>query len=281
MLFSVFLSGAMISLAGAFLTQAEWTVQVMIGILMGTFSFAANSCMYKGFSVGKASIVAIFTGLPSVIVALLAYLLWGETLTVWQLAAFVVIVFGVLLIQYSGDMKLDSWQGLKWGLLTMIFFGLNDTTGKQAMLWEADVLPTLSFMFVTGSVLFYLRWLRTTKAAKVIRAKQVQAARQEIAVSGGEATTAGSGSENAQVPWPLPKVFLWGLAVGLTNVTGMILILPAFRLGMTGLVSAVVAVNVLLILFYTRITSKRKFTRQELFGIICAFGGIVLVRLFE
>ncbi len=245
MLFGVFTSGAVISFIGTFVSGQQWTWSVAAGILMGIFSFAANASMYRGFAVGKASIIAIFTGLPSIVVAALAYLLWGETLTAWQFVALIIIICGVLCIQYSDDMSLDNLQGLKWGILAMLFFGFNDTMGKQAMLWEADVLPTL--------------------------AKQETAATRE----GG---TAGTGA--AAATWPLKKVFAWGLVVGLTNVSGMIFILPAFKLGVTGLVSAVVASNVLMILFYTRITTRIKFTRLEFTGIILAFTGIILLRLF-
>jgi drug/metabolite transporter (DMT)-like permease len=232
--------------------------------------------MYRGFAVGKASIVAIFTGLPSIVVALLAYLLWGETLTVWQLIAMVIIVAGVLCIQYSGDMSISNLQGLKWGLLAMLFFGLNDTMGKQAMLLEADVLPTLFFMFVTGSLLFLGNWLLVNRRLKAPTRAPALAA----AASDGVQPFADRKAQ-AAASWPLKKVFVWGLVVGLTNVSGMIFILPAFRLGVTGLVSAVVALNVLMILFYTRITSRARFSRLELTGIIFAFAGILLLRLFQ
>lgn len=274
MLFGVFLSGAVISLVGTLISGQEWTWSVTVGILMGVFSFAANASMYRGFAVGKASIVAIFTGLPSVVVAILAFLLWGETLDIWQFLAFLIIIAGVLCIQYSGDVSFRNLQGLKWGLLAMLFFGFNDTMGKQAMLLEADVLPTLVCMFSTGSVLFLTRWLIAQRKTRALRIDRQETAASSEGASGGSAGT-------VQVAWPLSKVFVWGLVVGLTNVSGMIFILPAFRLGITGLVSAVVASNVLMILFYTRLTSRVKFTRLELTGIICAFVGIVLLKLFE
>jgi drug/metabolite transporter (DMT)-like permease len=280
MLFAVFLSGAVVSFFGTFIAGHEWTWSVLVGILMGVFSFSANASMYRGFAVGKASIVAIFTGLPSIVVAFLAYMLWGETLTFWQLIALVIIVAGVLCIQYSEEMSVSNLQGLKWGLLAMLFFGFNDTMGKQAMLLEADVLPTLFCMFLTGSLLFCGNWIIMTR-------------KDRAAAGGREEAAAASASTNTSVqrstaikpqagsPWPLRKVFAWGLVVGLTNVSGMIFILPAFKLGVTGLVSAVVALNVLMILFYTRFTTKAKFRRLELVGIIFSFIGILLLRLFQ
>jgi len=276
MLFAVFLSGAIVSFIGTYAAGHEWSWSVLVGLLMGVFSFSANASMYRGFAVGKASIVAIFTGLPSIVVALLAYLLWGETLTVWQLLALVIIVAGVLCIQYSGDMTVSNLQGLKWGLLAMLFFGLNDTMGKQAMLLEADVLPTLFFMFITGSMLFLGNWLIMRR-----KLKAETRGRDQMAAASDSKPSSSSRMPQAAATWPLRKVFAWGLVVGLTNVSGMIFILPAFKLGVTGLVSAVVALNVLMILFYTRITSRAKFRRLELIGIICSFVGILLLRLFQ
>jgi len=278
MLFAVFLSGAVGSLIGTFVAGHEWTWSVLIGLLMGVFSFSANASMYRGFAVGKASIVAIFTGLPSIIVALLAYILWGETLTVWQLIALVIIVAGVLCIQYSDEMTVSNLQGLKWGLMAMLFFGLNDTMGKQAMLLEADVLPTLFFMFVSGSLLFLGNWLMVGRRTK---RTSTASGREQVAAAGDNGQPSAAVKAQAAAAWPLKKVFVWGLVVGLTNVSGMIFILPAFRLGATGLVSAVVALNVLMILFYTRITTRARFRKLELIGIICAFLGILLLRLFQ
>lgn len=70
------------------------------------------------------------------------------------------------------------------------------------------------------------------------------------------------------------------MAVGLTNVSGMILILHAFSLGVTGLVSAVVATNVLLILLYARFFLKEKFRALELTGMAFALTGVILLRVW-
>jgi drug/metabolite transporter (DMT)-like permease len=72
---------------------------------------------------------------------------------------------------------------------------------------------------------------------------------------------------------------VWGLFVGLSNITGMILIIPAFRDGVTGLVSAIIALNVLIILLYARIFLKEKFSRLELIGMTAALLGIAILKL--
>jgi drug/metabolite transporter (DMT)-like permease len=250
MLFGVFFTGMLVSFALCIITRQSWSYTALVGILMGLFSFAANASMYKGFAVGKASVVAIFTSLPPVVVILIAYMLWGETLNLWQFAAFLVIVTGVVLIRYSSDLSLQNLGGLKWGLLAMLFFGLNDVSSKQSMLWEAHIFPTLFMMFTTGSLLFYTFWIKN----RVV-------------------------PEKTSLSWKSGRTFLWGMVVGITNVSGMSLILPAFALGITSLVSVVIAINVLIILLYLRLFLKEKFNRLEITGIAFSLAGILILRL--
>lgn len=98
--------GALISGVCAILFQQAWTVSALIGVQMGLFSFGANASMFKGFAVGKASLVAILTGLPSVVVVFVAYLIWDERLNIMQFLAFVIIVIGILVVRYSNDITL-------------------------------------------------------------------------------------------------------------------------------------------------------------------------------
>ncbi|MCI3927037.1 DMT family transporter [Paenibacillus sp. TRM 82003] len=275
MLFGVFCTGALLCFAIAAATGQRFTQTALIGVGMGTFSFAASASMYQGFAVGKTSLVAMLTGLPPVVVAVLAYLIWGETLAGWKLAAFGIILLSVVLLRYSNDLSFKNLQGAQWGLLAMLFFGLNDIAGKQSTLLGADMLPTLTCMFATGAAWFGLWWRLGLRRAS------------RVAAAAGAGTDAGSGSiaatETAAASvdgsWSAGRTFLWGMVVGLTNATGMMAILAAFQSGVTGLVSAVVALNVLIILGYSRIFTKEKFKRLEVAGIALSLIGIVLLRL--
>src|SRR5690606_37423260 len=123
------------------------------------FSFVASASMYRGYAVGKASLIAILTAMPPIVVILLAFLLWGEKLNGMQSISFAIIVIGILLIRYSSDLSFKQLKGVGWGLLCMLFFGLNDTAGKQATNLNSDHSITLFFMFLTGSVCFLLLYL--------------------------------------------------------------------------------------------------------------------------
>ncbi|MDQ0112346.1 DMT family transporter [Paenibacillus harenae] len=278
LLFGTFTMGAIISIACALVYSSHWTAGALVGIQMGLFSFGANASMFKGFAVGKASLVAILTALPSVVVVLAAFALWNERLHAMQLIAFAIIVGGILLVRYSNDISLRNLQGAQWGLLAMLLFAANDLSGKWSTILEAELFPTLSYMFFTGASCFGIWWLRDRQRERAkLRQERVAAAvgRKAEAVAVIAAT-----NENKDTGWSPKRTFLVGLAVGITNVVGMMFIVTAFDIGKAGLVSAVTALNVLIVLLYTRLVVKEVFSRPELAGIMLAFAGIVLMRLF-
>ncbi|WP_426452389.1 EamA family transporter [Paenibacillus sp. S-38] len=276
MLLGVYFCGMVVALAASLLTSAPWSPAVWMGTLLGLFSFTSNAAMYKGYAVGKASLVAMFTGLPPVVVVLLAYLVWGEKLNGWQLAAFLIIVAGVLMIRYSNDISLKNLQGAHWGAIAMLFFGLTDLSTKGATLMGAATLPTLTLMYATGTVLFGLMWRLGRSQAEAAR-KEAVAARSELAAAGDSGTA--EGLPHAPAVWTSSRTFLWGMAVGLTNISGMMLIMPAFRLGVTGLVSVVSAMNVVIVLLYARFGLREPFTRLEAAGLTAALLGVIVLRL--
>ncbi|HTG71568.1 MAG TPA: EamA family transporter [Candidatus Udaeobacter sp.] len=280
LLCGTFSMGAIVNGICAIAFSSSWTIPALIGIQMGLFSFGANASMFKGFAVGKASLVAILTALPSVVVVIVAFGLWREKLHAMQLIAFVVIIGGVLLVRMSNDISLRNLQGAQWGLLAMLLFAANDLSGKWSTMMEADLFPTMFFMFVTGAACFGLWWLRDWQSE---RGKQARALLSESA-AGREVRVSQHASNRFAPPntpaWSDKRTYLVGLAVGTTNAAGMMLIITAFDLGKAGLVSAVTALNVLIVLLYTRFVVKEKFTKAEITGISLAFAGILLMRLF-
>ncbi|MFC4801341.1 EamA family transporter [Neobacillus sp. GCM10023253] len=265
MLLGVYISGTVITLASNVLFQQPWTIEALLGFFLGLFSFIANASMYKGYAVGKASIIALFTGLPPLVVVILAYILWREALSTWQFIAFFIVLAGLLLIKYSQDLKLNQLKGIQWGILTMLFFGFTDTTVKLATLSGASTFPALTVMFATGAVLFGLSWaLGNAKANK---------ARHEAAAAVETGLTERAGN------WTVKKTLGVGMGVGITNALGMILIFPAFRDGITGIVSAIVAMNVAFVILYARFYLKEAWNRREVTGLILAFIGILILRV--
>lgn len=266
MLFGVFLMGAIAAAAAALVLGESWSAATLIGCLMGLWSFIANASMYKGYAVGKASLVALFTGLPPVVVVFTAYLLWGQTLTLIQFIGFLAIIAGILIIRYSAEISLDSLKGIHWAIIALLGFGLNDTTATQAMRWDASLFPTMFFMFSTGSLLFGASWMK----------EQLDTGRKLFAQTAANQETAAS---TEQPQWAILPTVGWGLVVGTTNFCGMFFILHAFDLGIAGLVSAVTALNVLIVLIYAGLFLKERFTLKEWIGGICALAGVLTLHL--
>ncbi len=258
MLFGVFFVGFIISAISMYILDQQWYAwtDVCVGLALGMGSFAANAALHKGFSVGKASLISILSGLPPLFVVLLAFLFWNETLTTQQLIGFIVIFVGLYTIRYSNDISFSNLQGAQWGLLAALFFAFNDLLGKQSTRLDADMFATLTLMFGLGSCLFALSWFKN---------------RNVIAYEDSE----------TQPRWSDIRTFSCGLVVGLTNFAGMMAILSAFAIGAAGLVSAVSAMNILIILLYSRIFLKESFSRQELLGLTAALVGILILRLNE
>ncbi|WP_282936674.1 DMT family transporter [Paenibacillus sp. RC67] len=279
LLLGVYLSGTVIAAVVNIFVGQPWSEGCWVGVLMGLFSFISNASMYKGFAVGKASLIAMFTGLPPVVVVILAYFLWGEKLNMWQSLSFLIIVFGILMIRYSNDISLRNLQGAQWGAITMIAFGITDLSSKKATMLGAATLPTLLMMYVTGSLLFGISWYMARRKLSSATAMVAAAAEtHEMGSPGGN----GNSSDEQVIPksnWSDSRTLSWGMFVGLTNISGMMLVMPAFKLGVTGLVSVVIAMNVVFVLLYARFILKERFSRLEVSGLTCALIGILILRL--
>lgn len=276
MLLGVFSMGAVASLFFWLITWQEWTLSALVGILMGLFSFLANASMFKGFAVGKSSIIAILTALPSVVVVLLAYLLWGEKLSGMQFISFALIIIGILLVRYSNDLKRGNLQGAQWGVLAMLLFAFNDMSGKLSTRLEANLFPTLTCMFVTGSVAFFIWWRSDVLKARARGLGEVQTK----AATADVLTAPLPQLDDTRSVWAPRGTYLAGMAIGLTNFTGMVLIINAFRDGITGLVSAVVAMNAVIILLYSGLILKERLRPIEIVGMTASILGIVSLKLF-
>jgi EamA-like transporter family. len=318
LLFGVYLSGMLVATLMNMAMGQKWTDGAWWGVLMGGFSFVANASMYKGYAVGKASLIALLTGLPPLVVALGALVLWGETLGFGQLAGFAIVLSGLIAIRYSSDLRIGQLHGLIWGLLTLFFFGFTDLTSKQSTISGAETLPTLILMYATGTLLFAGQWLlgslsssRTrreiaasatetavttetasatetavtteTASATETAATTKTASPTETAVSITAAASEAHKQTSAVLPvasaWTTKRTVVWGMTVGLTNIAGMMFLIPAFQEGSTGIVSALGAMNAAIVLAYAKFYLKEEMRRAEAIGMALALGGIVVMRL--
>jgi drug/metabolite transporter (DMT)-like permease len=270
LLLGAYLGAFLLSIALNGIIDQAWNKGALFGIWIGAFAFVSNSSMYKGYATGKASLIAILIGTSPLVVTTLSYLLWGETLSMGQGLAFVIILAGVFLISYSNDISWRQLKGAQWGLLAMLFFGMTDIICKLSVIEGAETLPTLILMFGTGAILFLGNWYWDKKKGGRLQRKQ------GAAVEASE----GAGLAASGLGWSGSRTLAWGMIVGLTNFAAMMFILPAFKLGVTGLVSAIISANVLLVVLYARLVLKERMARAERCGMVLILGGVIMIKLF-
>lgn len=269
LLLGVYISGTLIALISNVIAKQPWSNGAWYGVLMGLFSYIANASMYRGYAVGKASIIALFSGLPPLVVVIVAYILWGEVLSTWQLTAFFIVLLGLILIKYSQDLKLNQLKGIQWGILTMLFFGFSDVSIKQSTIAGAATLPALIIMYVTGTVLFGITW-----AISYAKIKSTVQEKDQYKEAPNKTT-----QQNNIPHWTLKRTLGWGMFVGITNIAGMMFLFPAFREGITGIVSAISAMSVALVILYAHFYLKENMSKREITGLTVTVVGILVLRL--
>lgn len=279
----VYLSGALISFLLNLHAAQPWNGGVVFGAWMGLFSFAANASLYKGYEVGRASVVAFFSGLTPIIVVLAAYLLWRETLGPMQLIGFAIVVLALVVVRYRSDLQSGQLSGWQWGMLAMLLYAFTDLSSKQSVLSGGSLLPVLTMMFATGTLLFLLMYTvdRMRKRSVTGRSSSTEPPPPAAKPEQEGPTDAFSAEKSSPSPplWSAKRTLLWGMTVGLTNIVGMVLMLSAYEDGITGIVSAIAALNVVIVLLYARFYLKDVMSRQETIGIILALAGILVLRL--
>jgi len=268
-LLGTFTFGTLVCLILALAFHQSWTGGSLYGLLMGLFTFGANLSVYKAFADGKSSLPAVFTALAPVPVLLYAFLVWGETLNLRQWIAFVVIVTGVVMLRYSGRQSLQRLQGIKWGLSAMFFYAACDLANKQASLAGGEPFATLTYMFLFAAVAFGSWWW-------IGRNRR----RRPDADEHGDARSEAAAAAEPGRKWSDTKTFLWGTVIGLVNTVGVLLLFEAFKLGVTGLVTAVISTNVIVILLYARFVVKESFRRTEMGGFALGLCGVAVLYLF-
>lgn len=280
----VYLSGIIVSLLLNRQAQQPWNEGIQLGVLMGVFSFAANASLYRGYEVGRASVVAFFSALSPLVVVLAAYLLWSEAPGVVQGIGFAIVVLALVIVRYGQDLRSGQLRGWGFGTLAMLLYSFTDLSSKQSVLVGASMLPVLTMMFMTGTVLFLGMYM--TDRVRKSRGKKSPAGdaapstdRQQTAPKASASAATSSDEVTAHAVWPVRRTLLWGMTVGLTNIAGMVLMLNALQEGVTGVVSAITAMSVIVVILYARFYLKEAMSRREALGILLAFAGIIVLRL--
>ncbi|WP_145146174.1 DMT family transporter [Paenibacillus xylanexedens] len=257
----IYISSTILVLILNSILNQPWSKGIWFGLLMGIFSFLANTFSHKGYAVGRASVIAFFSSLTPVLVVLFAALLWGEALTPSQLTGFSIITLSLIIVRYRKDTQGgNKYRGWQFGFLSIIFYSFTDLSSKQSLLEEASILPVLTTMFATSTVLF--------SGAYFIKKSSLDSLEQESSPKPIQNDTY----------WTNFNILLLGTGIGLVNVLAMILKLVAFDSGVTGVVSSIIGLSIVVILLYARVHLKEAMTRTEISGVVIALIGVIVLK---
>ncbi|MNW45383.1 EamA-like transporter family protein [compost metagenome] len=81
-----------------------------------------------------------------------------------------------------------------------------------------------------------------------------------------------------QAHWTISNTLFLGAIVGIINVLAMMLKLAAFHDGVTGIVSAIIALSIVVVLIYARFFLKESLSRTEVYGIVIAIVGLLVIK---
>jgi drug/metabolite transporter (DMT)-like permease len=143
---------------------SAWTGLIFFGALQATVYYFA----YKGFQIGKVSVLSPIFASFSGLVALLSIVLFGEVLNLGLIPALILIFTGVILINLDwehlkvGSIRIEAVAGLKEILIATILaviwtLGWNTFTGNE------DWMVYTTYMFVFMTIAAYV----IAKSAKV------------------------------------------------------------------------------------------------------------------
>lgn len=125
---------------------------------LGIVSLVGLLALYKGFQIGKLSIVSpIVSGYPA-LTSILAVLLLAETLPSGRILGIIVTISGVLMISYKAQTgteatKMSQASGILYALGAFVLFGLLYLTLKLVVVLLGVWLPILILRWVSASIL--------------------------------------------------------------------------------------------------------------------------------
>ncbi|WP_244188365.1 EamA family transporter [Paenibacillus kribbensis] len=147
--------------------------------------------------------------------------------------------------------------------MAIIFYSFTDLSSQQALLYGVSILPVLTMMFTTSTLLFFGAFLVIKNRQRPSSASVNIHKPKEIAKKN---------------PWTISKTLFLGTGVGLVNVLAMMLKLAAFNNGITGIVSTIIALSVVVVLLYARFYLRESMSRMEICGVIIALIGLIIIK---
>jgi len=233
--------------------ESFFWVSVVIGLLISVSSIAGSYFMQIAFKKGPGSIAGSINALNAIIVIVVCLVFYNEfaTLVPRQIIGASVAIIAAVLLRISDKEKSVKIQKFFW-IFLIIAAASNGITNALFKIGAAEGGEKM----LISAVLY----LGATALAIPILKKEI--------------------SVNEPNPLLLRQSYIWGLIIGICSFIGTISILKAFTLGPGTIVSAIVSVNVIILLMVTFIIYKegKQLSRWQIIGIVIAIIAAFLMR---
>ena len=149
-------------------------VYALAAVLLGIVNAVGTLCLYKGFEVGRVSIVSPIGSTAPIVAILLAVTFLGETVTVPRLAAISCVIIGIVLVSIQSDQKGSGGQVAKGAVYAIAFMLLSGVLlfGLKPVSTVLGVFLLVLTLRWVGSVVLavpYLRQRRTDERVGAFR----------------------------------------------------------------------------------------------------------------
>jgi len=254
-LFWSILSGFVLMLVCFFLLGAHFSIprpsSLAVFLFIGLMQILGTLFFYKGFEVGKVSLVSPLAAICSLWTILISLTVFRERLEVVQGAGIVLVVAGTFLVSTKLNILISearfiaSDPGVRFALLASIFWGmmfafLAPLTRKYGWL-EASVV-------LRACAVFWLILLRLFS--------------------------------KKDLSFPVSRTVVLLLAVVVvTDVAGYLFNGLAFEKGLASIVAPVASAFPAITILLARIFLKEKLALNQIFGIVGIIGGLVLLSI--
>jgi len=131
-------------------------------VLLGVVNALGTLCLYKGFEVGRVSIVSPIGSTAPVVAIILAVTILGETVTGQRLVGICCVIVGIILVSLQSEQKGSAGHAAKgtfYALAFMVFSGLLLFGLKPVAVVLGVFVPVLVIRWV-GSALLVVPFLR-------------------------------------------------------------------------------------------------------------------------
>ncbi len=223
---------------------------VLGGVLLGVINAFATLSLYKGFEVGRLSIVSPIASSCPVVSILLAVLFLGESITEERLLGIGLVIVGVILVSLQTGREGVSEKvnrGTVYAIIYMVlggllFFGLK---------------PVSTALGVFLSVLI-MRWVSIPVLTVTLLAWKTK--------SNG--------------PGPTPSAFWFILSIAFFDTFANVIYVLGITVGTVSIVSTVGGMFSAVTVLLARVVLKERLLRHQILGFIAIAAGVGVLGLF-